>query len=84
MSEPRLIVTVPTAQIGDETSPKWRLAAAMASRTRVARVEAATWVRDHAGEYDDPEQALDIALGVISGEGDEILLATLAAGLEPE
>ena len=79
--DPQPLVTIPKAEVGDPNSPRWRLAAAFASRTRAARLEHANWCMDHAGHYTDEQ--FQAVLGIISGEGDPIMQKELEHGFEP-
>lgn len=78
---PAPLVTCPHAEVGDPSSPRWRLMAAYVSRTRAARVEHANWCLDHAGYYTDEQ--FQVVMGIISGDGDPILQKELEHGYEP-
>lgn len=76
------IARVRHEDVGNPDSPDWRLVAAVASRTRTARLEHATWCMDHAGYY--TEGQFRRVLGIYKGDGDPILQKCLEHGFDPE
>lgn len=80
--EPQPIARVRYDDVGNEDSPDWRLLAAVASRTRAARLGHAAWCLEHAAEYTDDQ--VRIVRGIEDGTGDGILQKCLEHGVDPE